>query len=325
MSRCIASTVAIAFLLGGCAEAPSPSATIARQLLINETPPPGQSGPSAVFVVDLATGRRAPFPEAGSPSWTPDGRIIYVSFRSGSQQVWIADADGGHARQVGQLPPERQPLMPQLGANGVVLFAGTDEQQPVWNGEVNIGIWTMREDGTGLREVARGMQPYLARSGTWLTYTVQTEGPMHRQVWRANVDGSGAQQLTFLGDPDYPDANASAISPDERWVAIFSGHESTGIDQPVLTWGHRNVAIVPATGGPRRTVTPCRPVTTQEELDRATGCFAADNPAWSPDGSRLIFDQGGRAGTQTWTADPEGGNYRLFYLAPRGMVRVPLR
>src|SRR5262249_7082232 len=146
-----------------------------------------------------------------------------------------------------------------------------------------------------------------------------------RQIWRIDTDGTHQQQLTFLGDPDYPDANAPNISPDERTIAFFSGKESTGPDQSVLSFGYRNVAIIPATGGARRTLTPCSPVTTQAELDANTHCIAADNPAWTPDGQWLVFDIGYKTGTETWMIDRSGQGFQRFYPQGRGTVRVPLK
>jgi hypothetical protein len=99
--------------------------------------------------------------------------------------------------------------------------------------------------------------------------------------------------------------------------------------QAVFTFGHRNVAIVPATGGARRTLTPCQPATTQAELDAATeasgNCIAADNPAWTPDSKWLIFDTGFSTGGGTWMVDVDGQNYQQFYSEGRGIVRVPLK
>lgn len=266
-----------------------------------------------------------------SPSWTPDGRILFASNRSGSQQIWIMDADGGNARQLTQVAANVLPVMPQLGRNGLVVFAGGDEQtQP----DGNTGIWIMNEDGSALRKLTRGMQPFLAASGTWIVFTLQTDEPYHRQIWRINTDGSGLAQLTSLGDADYPDANAPAISPDEQTVAFFSGKESARAvpgapPESIFEWGYRNVALVPAEGGARRTITTCRPVRTMEELQATSpetgNCVAADNPAWSPDGRWLVFDIGFRSGTETWLVDVDGDGFQRFVPESRGVSRVPLR
>ncbi|MGE0525795.1 MAG: TolB family protein [Bdellovibrionales bacterium] len=267
-----------------------------------------------------------------SPSWTPDGRVIFVSNSSGSQQIWIADADGRNARQVGDLSPETMPLMPQIGRNGLIVFMGSYEDSEF---DGNQGIWVMNEDGSGLKRLTIGMQPFLAASGTWLVFTLQTNEPYHRQIWRINTDGTGLQQLTSLGDPDYPDANAPSISPDESTVAFFSGKESARLvpgempTESIFDWGYRNVAIIPATGGTRKTLTPCTPVRSNAELEASTSssgkCLAADNPTWSPNGKWLVFDTGFYTGTETWMVDIEGNQFQRFSTQSRGTVRVALK
>jgi Tol biopolymer transport system component len=192
----------------------------------------------------------------------------------------------------------------------------------------------MRDDGSEPTKLTRGMQPFLAASGTWIVFTLQTDEPYHRQIWRIDTDGTGFEQLTFLGDPDYPDANAPSISPDEQTVAFFSGKESARMvpgapHESLFEWGARNVAIVPADGGSSVTLTPCRPVRTEAELHASTAesgtCIAADNPAWSPDGGWLVFDIGFAAGTQTWIVDVAGSGFQAFHPSSRGVTRVPLR
>jgi Tol biopolymer transport system component len=319
----------------------SPTAAYVKQhslLLINESPHPEQGGsgpvtPAHIYTVHAdGTGKTLRTNDGLTPSWTPDGNIMFASSRSGSQQIWIMNADGSGAKQIGNLPAGTLPVMPQEGTNGLIVFMGND---PTTEPDSNTGIWMMRSDGSDLKELVRGMQPSLALSGTWIAYTLQTDTPYHREIWRINTDGTGLKQLTFLGDdPDYPDANAPNISPNEQTVAFFSGKESDravpgALQQSVFAFGHRNVAIVPATGGVRRTLTPCRPVTTQAGLDAATeasgNCIAADNPAWTPDSKWLIFDTGFSTGNGTWMVDMNGQNYQQFYSQGRGIVRVPLR
>ena len=251
------------------------------------------------------------------PSWTPDGRIIFTSPRGGSPQIWVMDADGSNLKQLSRLTDQGVPAMPQMGSNGLVAFMGVRSQE-----EANPAIWVMRRDGSGLSQIAHGTQPFLARSGTWLTYTYETDNPYHRQIWRINTDGTGKSQLTFLGDPDYPDANASSISPDERWIAFFSGKESdkgaAGLTQDPATWGFRNVAIIPAGGGPRLRVTPCMKL----QIRIGNQCVAADNPAWSPDGQWLLYDTDKDG---IWIIDINGKQEQQLYPTRRGTVRVPLR
>jgi Tol biopolymer transport system component len=305
----------------------------------NPLPPPSPVAPHGLLVMtdanrtiytvrDDGSDKKLLTTSGDSPSWTPDGKIIFVSNRSGSRQIWLMDEDGGNPQQIGQMTSN--PVMPQEARNGLIAFMGGDQGD---------SILTMKKDGSGLQElVTHGMQPSLAISGTWLAYTVQTENPYHREIWRINVDGTGLQQLTFLGDTDYPDANAPSISPDETVIAFFSGKAATqrsaGPTQSIFTFGHRDIAIIPAGGGVRNTLTGCKPVTTQAELI-ALGpfdCIVADNPAWTPDGKRIIFDQvmkkpnvAGIIKAFTGIIDINGQNRQVFYPTPHGVVPVPMK
>jgi WD40-like Beta Propeller Repeat len=99
-------------------------------LLINKSPHPGQggSGPmtSGIYTVHAdGTGKTLLTDNGGAPSWTPDGKIIFASTRSGSQQIWIMDADGSNPRQIGQTTSN--PVMPEA-KNGLITFMGQSSQ-----------------------------------------------------------------------------------------------------------------------------------------------------------------------------------------------------
>ena len=291
---------------------------------------------ATIFTVHADGTAKTVLPVTGrTPSWTPDGRIIYVSGRP--SQVWVMDADGGNAAQVGDLHlAQGNPVVkPQLARNGLISFAdmqGAPSQTADNPGPQN-GTWVMQRDGSGLRLLVQHCTaPSLAPSGTWLTCTKETD--RHREIWRINTDGTGLRQLTFpTDDPDYPDGNASSISPDEKTIAFFSGKESDlgkgGLTQSVLTWGHRNVAVIPAEGGTRRTVTHCTPVTTMAEVKAlpSGGCIAGDNPAWSPDGRQILYDRGSprSADGGTWLIDLDGTHDHRLWPTTRGAGNVPMR
>jgi Tol biopolymer transport system component len=175
------------------------------------------------------------------------------------------------------------------------------------------GIWLMDGNGANLREVVKfdngaGDAPSLALSGTWLTFTAPAAAtPGHNEIFRIASDGTHREQLTFAtDDPDYPDGNASAISPDETQVAIYTGVESHQGDTP-LTWGHRNIGLVGPHGGARTLLTSCEPVTTEAALDHMTPeqCLTSDNPSWSRDGAWIVYARGSEnpAGAGTWAVD----------------------
>jgi hypothetical protein len=274
-------------------------------------------------------------PRSGySPSWTPDGKIIFVSTEVSPPQIVIASADGSNPHQVGNLTlDQNNPIAkPQL-ASGLIVFAdvqGAPTQTEDNPGPQN-GTWIMQQDGSTLRQLIQHCTaPSLAASARFITCTMEID--KHREIWRIDTNGTGLQQLTFPTDPDYPDGNASSISPDETTVALFSGKESdlglNGFTQSILTWGHRDVGTIPAAGGPRRTITACTPVTTAAELQAfpAGACLASDNPAWSPDGKSLLYDRGSpNAGDSgTWMIDLDRQNLQRLYADTRGAGNVPM-
>jgi hypothetical protein len=302
-------------------------------------------GKTIFTVREDGTGKTV-LPASGrTPSWTPDGRVIFVSTRVDPPQIVIMDADGQHQQQIGNLLDEdnRIVVQPMMGKNGLVIFSdvqGAPTQTEDNPGPLN-GTWAMQKDGSGLKLIApKCTAAALALSGTWLTCTIGTENPPHRQIWRVNADGTELTQLTFVGDPNYPDGNASSISPDETQVAFFSGtqadHGLRGWTQSVSTWGHRDVSVIPAAGGSRRTITHCTPVTTGLELllmrvelllfpDGA--CLGGDVPAWTPDGKAIIYDRAApnAAGSGTWVVNVDGSNNHSLWPDTRGGGKVPIR
>jgi Tol biopolymer transport system component len=304
-------------LLTGCAAYAQTSSLV----MLMETPP----GISTLSGGQVLVIRQPTNSWSVTPNWTPDGRIIFISDRSGTRQIWIRNSSGTIATQIGNLAVSIQAERPQMGRDGTVIFSATTATT-VPNS--NQTIFVMNSDGSGLRELTQGMQPSIAPSGKWIAFTRQTDVPYHRQIYRINVDGTGEQQLTDLGDANYPDANAASISPDETQIAIFSGKEQDRVNpqnQSVFTYGYRNVAVIPATGGARRLLTACKPVTTQAELQATTVCIVAENPTWTPDGKSVIFDIMFKNSNETWMINTDKTNFSRYYSRLRGVVGVALK
>lgn len=258
------------------------------------------------------------------PSWTPDGKIVFVSARSGSPQIWVMNRDGGGAIQLGNLAPSMDPHMPNMSRDGTIIFEGNDPNLTL--PDSNLGIYTMKADGSGLKEVAQGNAASIAVDGTWFAYTYQTDPPnFHRQVWRASIDGSSKTALTNADDPNWPDHAAPVISPDGTMIAMFHGKENNwnDLNQSIFTFGHRDVAVIPANGGPPQKATACVPVTTQAELQASTQCIVADDPFWTPDSQWVVYNTIAVNGKQTRMVDVVGsGGEAQFY--PQ-LVTAPTR
>ncbi len=234
------------------------------------------ASPDAAMSILDSTGHTTPLPINGrEPSWTPDGELIGVT--PDRTQVFLADAQGGSVRQVGNLSLARI-YKPQMARNGTIVFADFATNS----------VFVVQPDGSGLRKlVSPAAVPSISPDGSWVAYTVPGA---HNEIWRISIDGTGARQLTFPTDPNAPDANVPAISPDGTQIAIYSGHElETRIEGG-------NVAVIPASGGARRNVTSC--------VLGGTPCMQADVPGWWPDGGSLVIDQAS-------PAEPTGATYRV--------------
>ena len=80
------------------------------------------------------------------PSWTPDGRLLFVSNRSGGTGVWSMAADGSDVRLVRDFGTASV-AMPSMSANGHWITLVTNAHDP--GGPRNLHV--MRHDGTHLR------------------------------------------------------------------------------------------------------------------------------------------------------------------------------
>ena len=115
------------------------------------------------------------------------------------------------------------------------------------------------------------------------------DGDIHRGA----VDGSGAQNVTATLDLL---EDAPAASPDGARIA-FQAPESAGGSDATGIW------VMPADGGERREVSAAF----------GTQLVAAEDPTWSPDGTRVAFvaqvwlDGGSRSEVRLYVADVAGG------------------
>lgn len=82
------------------------------------------------------------------PSWTPDGRIVFVSDRSGEAGIWSMARDGSDPRLVRVFGSDRLGF-PSVSANGNVITFVSDAHSP--GGLRN--VYTMQSDGTNVRRV----------------------------------------------------------------------------------------------------------------------------------------------------------------------------
>jgi serine/threonine protein kinase/Tol biopolymer transport system component len=233
--------------------------------------------------------------EEWQPSYSPDGtRIAFVSSRSGSQEIWVADADGSDAIQLTSFrgPPTGTPRWSPDGRR-IVLDSrvGGDSE-----------IFAIASDGSGLTRLtadpAEDVVPSWSRDGRFIYFSSDRGG--REQLWK--VAAGGGVPTRVLDAP----ARDVVESADGEWlyfwrqgvwrVPMRGGPEQRVAQHP--KWGSwllagETVYLLNEDATPRPTI---------DAVDVATGTRAAireldDWPhlrfpaafAVSPDGAWFLF------------------------------------
>jgi Tol biopolymer transport system component len=187
-----------------------------------------------------------------NPQYSPDGkRIAFNSFRSGTEEVWVANADG---TQPLQLTFAGGPMVadPRWSPDGQTLVIHS------MLGGVR-GIDLISANGGALRRVAEGgVYPTWSRDGKWIYFG--RDG----QLWKIPSGGGAATQVTKVGTtPGHSmlterigaeTASGSAFESEDgkflyyandsqvRKVALDGGQEIQIVGEP-LSFG-QNLALV---------------------------------------------------------------------------------
>jgi Tol biopolymer transport system component/DNA-binding winged helix-turn-helix (wHTH) protein len=148
-----------------------------------------QSGTS---FIKLANSTRV----SGEPDFSPDGRrIVFVSSRSGSPEIWVCDRDGQNLVKLTSFEA-RELAYPRWSPDGRQI--GFSMRQA---GGSNTDIFTVRTDGGELRRLTGGRgnnsRPAWSHDGRWIYYDSDRTG--EPQVWKMREDGQGSVQVTAHG------------------------------------------------------------------------------------------------------------------------------
>lgn len=220
----------------------------------------------------------SPGVEETSPAFSPDGRLIaYVRRESEDADIWLMRSDGSQKRQV--VDSGSDDLQPSFFPGGQSLVF------TIFDGERGWTVDSVRIDGGGMRpQVFDGSHPVVSPNGRWLAYSREGDGGgiglrdlRTRKISR--LTSGSAQELDF--------------SPDGRRL-VFTGQRRCGGGDRHLRFALLSVGL---SGG--------QPHILRRSCKRE---FIA--PAWSPNGSRIVFtrktQEGGRLHFQLAMTTPSG-------------------
>jgi TolB protein len=220
--------------------------------------------------------------------WSPDGQLIAfdsdrndVDGRKKSVQIYVTRADGGDATQLTRGP----------GFHGEAGWSPTGSTIAIdadWGDRSLNGIWLIPAsdpDGVTVDEAVRvtdaragggrfDIEPQFSPDGSTIFFT-RFKSPTKTAVYRVDVDGTGEKRLT-----NYRlNASKSDVSPDGQWIAFDSGDSGA----PGVRGG---IYLLRADGSGKKKVL------TQDPPLQEDGPFVlAQNPAFSPNGRRIVYTQ----------------------------------
>lgn len=148
-----------------------------------------------------------PVKENYHPQYSPDGRLIaFVSTRTGTTEIWIADREGRGARRLtyfgrpGTLNPRWSPDGNEIAFQAVA--------------EGHCSVYAISSRGGAPRRVTPGnmacFAPSWSRDGKWIYFTSDFSG--RPEVWKAPSEGGPVVQVTGGGGEN------PVESSDGRWI-----------------------------------------------------------------------------------------------------------
>jgi TolB protein len=206
----------------------------------------------------------------GSLAWTPDGRIVYSSLASGTQDLWIINSDGSGQKQV-----------TAESGNNFEAAVTPDGRYIVYTSAREDGhnIWRMDPDGANPMQLTRGNiddDADVSADSQWVIYDSRSSGDWN--VWKVSIDGGDPVQLTDFTSREV------RVSPDGKLIAC---EYRENINSP---WRY---AIFPFEGG--------KPI---QVFDLA----GKDKFAWSRDSRSIIYNHTIGGVGNIWSLPLGGGS-----------------
>lgn len=211
--------------------------------------------------------------------WTADGqRLVFSSTRAGSNGrfcLWAIPASGGAPQRLDLAADAILPSVSRRG--GRLVYVKWEYDLNIWRVGGPLSSGEGRAAIPFITSTAWEWAPTYSPDGRKVAFTSLRTGT--NEIWVADADGSGSQQVTSLGSPR---TSMTSWSPDSRRLAFSSNVK-----------GPYEIFTVPATGGFAERMTT-------DPLDKTL-------VSWSADARWIYYTARDRGSSQIWKLPSAGG------------------
>jgi serine/threonine protein kinase len=187
----------------------------------------------------------------------PDGKIVYTARITGTQDLWIINADGGGRRQL--TFNARSNFSPVVSPDNryVVFVSDRSGSSSIWRMDLDGGNPKQLTDSPGIAAL-----PAFSPDGKWIIYQFSNTDNK-TTVWKVNIEGGAPLQLTDVY------SIKPVVSPGGEFFACLYGTAAT--DSQI------KIAVIPFSGGQPSQILDL-PLVVKSPLFR-----------WTADGRGLIY------------------------------------
>lgn len=246
-----------------------------------------------IYVLDIDGGDARPLLIGSAfethPVFSPDGsRIAFISDRGGSENLWIANADGSQPRQLSQ-GTDSVVLAPVWSPDGEYVYVTQSTSYDRLSGRNGSAVWLYhRLGGAGMPVVhaddmamANMSAPSISADGQSLYFTAKSSDRGAYNIFRRDLDSGRA--VLLISDSHAPGAAAMqpVVSPDGRSLAYA-----------VQTEGRTELRLRDLQSGEDRRLVQKIEFAHVHDKNALQGLLP--NYAFTPDSSGIVIGYGGK-------------------------------